>query len=271
LRKQGVNWKFVRHDVRFTPLPFGKDEFDLVLVQNVSLVFSRGANFAGLVADLIRCTKPGGVWEIRNSDFLVRSITEHLPAQRRPPVNRNHADQIENLLVPLGYAFEQAQNRSIQEANAWITEACLKLRAEPAASVLYAQIIMQEPDLENLALLRAAVPLGEMCFERRFTFGRDGGGKQKSGASRMYDDQTPRTNQPRLTPKQAALRQTAVHLYLGQLEAMEVMLRDVSGKEYEEWHTWLTAMRSELLDSSKSSLTGECLEISAWWVSKVDK
>jgi hypothetical protein len=71
-----------------------------------------------------------------------------------------------------------------------------------------------------------------------------------------------------LTEDQSALRRTALMTVVQMIEGMEPVLREISGKNSEEWGNWWTSMTANLTDPSRGSLTGESLELGAWWATK---
>jgi hypothetical protein len=55
------------------------------------------------------------------------------------------------------------------------------------------------------------------------------------------------------------------------IESLEPLLKEVSGKNSEEWGHWWTSMMADLMDPSRGAVSGECLEIGAWWATKVEE
>ncbi|PTB72400.1 hypothetical protein M440DRAFT_1394739 [Trichoderma longibrachiatum ATCC 18648] len=85
--------------------------------------------------------------------------------------------------------------------------------------------------------------------------------------SKGKEPPTPRVEKKTLTPGQIALRQTALLTQVQEIQALEPILREVSGKSQDEWDMWLTKMMSDLMDESGTAL-GECLEFGAWYAKK---
>lgn len=75
-------------------------------------------------------------------------------------------------------------------------------------------------DVENH---RVAIPLGELRWERE-------AGKLKKGGTAQ--------EKSTLTEEQAALRYTALLVVIQLIESLEPLLKDVSGKNQEEWQRW---------------------------------
>jgi hypothetical protein len=63
------------------------------------------------------------------------------------------------------------------------------------------------------------------------------------------------------------LRRTALLTVVQQIQALEPVLREVSGKSQDEWDTWLGKMMNDLVRENGTSW-GECLEVGAWWAKK---
>jgi hypothetical protein len=112
---------------------------------------------------------------------------------------------------------------------------------------------------------RVAIPLGEPRWEREAageTMKRRGSeaGKLKKG-SVMLESSI-------LTKEQAALRHTALLVVIQLIESLEPLLKEVSGKNQEEWQRYWNSMINDLLEQ-KGASSGECLEVGIWWCKKV--
>jgi len=51
------------------------------------------------------------------------------------------------------------------------------------------------------------------------------------------------------------------------IESLEPLLKEVSGKNQEEWQRWWGFMMTNLLEQ-KGASSGECLEVGVWWATK---
>lgn len=264
---QGMNWKFVQHDVRRLPLPFDDEEFGLIMLKDLSLVLPSGPPFQKFLDETIRLLQPGGTLEIWESDHIVRSL-----AQRPPPPSSKQlfegriAEHTATFLVPPGTQFVPAQNKYMRQANTWITDALDARKLPPTPCVRIAQLLYQEPDfLGDVGTRRVAIPLSELRWEREAF-------KHARSNSDMVDSpmrQKARSREWPLRPDQAAIRQTALLTVLQNIESMEPMLKEASGKNSEEWSYWWASMMTDLLDPAKGALNGECLEVGAWWATKL--
>ncbi|KAK0247057.1 hypothetical protein LTR29_008436 [Friedmanniomyces endolithicus] len=271
LNKQGVNWTFVQHDLRRMPLPFDDEEFDLVMLKDLSLVLQIGVPFQKFLDENIRLLRVGGTLEIWESDHVLRSLLPHPPPMSKQLSEQRVADQTATFLIAPGTPFAPAQNRYIQQANAWIQQALDARRLPPTPCARIAQVLYQEPEsLNNVGMRRVAIPLGELRWERdshkhtRSNSDLASAASKKKGKGKLSDSG--------LTLDQLALRQTALLTVLQMIESLEPLLKEVSGKNSEEWSYWWASMMADLLDpsdSSKAASTGEVLEVGAWWATKI--
>ncbi|EME39969.1 hypothetical protein DOTSEDRAFT_47459 [Dothistroma septosporum NZE10] len=265
-RKQGVNWTFVQHDIRRLPYPFEDETFDSVMVKDMSLSMPLNLHSERILNDAIRLVKKGGTFECWDSDYVLRSMLPDVaPAPSRYADEQDVAEETGSFALSPGHPFAPAQNKYIQKANQWITEALDRRKLHPTPCARIAEMLLQEPALEDVKQRRVAIPLSELRWEKKASQEKrisNGHGSPMSTGSRHEGARDP------LTPDQAALRQTALMTVLQMIESMEPMLMAFSGKNSEEWSTWWSGMMSELLDPSKAALAGECLEIGAWWATK---
>lgn len=278
LSKQGIDWRFIQHDLRRIPLPFDDEEFDVVVAKDLSLALSPGQHSQRLLDEMIRVVRKGGIFEVWETDHLIRSL---LPHPRRSVGTQagddeDHAVATATFPISPGTPFTNAQNRFIQDANSWITEALDRRRFSSTPSVRVAQVLLQEDTLTELEYRRIAIPLGEPRWER------DVVGRSNSIAAATTPT-TPRHQSSGLyrtasgpldggasclTEEQAALRYTALLVVVQFIESLEPLLKEVSGKNQEEWQRWWALMLADLLEN-KGASSGECLEIGAWWSRKM--
>ena len=269
LKKEGVNWTFVQHDIRKLPLPFDDEEFDLVMLKDLSLVVPLGKHSQHFLDESMRILAEGGTLEIWESDHTVRSLSPHSP----PPQTKMRADQAiadstATFLIGLGTPFTAAQNKYLASANNWISKALDEKKLPPNPCARIAQMLYQEPEtLADVGTLRIAIPLGELKWERDgfSNSRRDSYAASELLASRGKGKDTIKV----LTPDQAALRHTALLTVLQHIESLEPLLKEACGKNTEEWSHWWASMLADLLDPRKGALTGECLEVGAWWATKL--
>ncbi|KIW02901.1 uncharacterized protein PV09_05949 [Verruconis gallopava] len=259
LKQQGVNWKFVQHDIRKVPLPFEEEEFDLVLMKDLSLVLPLGPQQERLFDDAIRVLRSGGVLEIWDTDYLVRTLLPHPPAPlSKRAEEHEHAIRTATFLISPATPFAKTQNKYLTDSNSWIQDALDARKLSPTPCGRMQPMLLQEPDtLEDIGFRRVAIPFGELKWER------DNAAKRgKSRAS--LADAVPSS----LTPEQADLRASALLSTVMFIESMEPFLRKVSGKNAEEWTRWWNWMMTDLYEDGGAN-NGDCIEIGAFWARKI--
>jgi SAM-dependent methyltransferase len=270
LNKHGVNWKFVQHDFRRLPLPFDDGEFDLIMLKDLSLAVPIGTPSEKFVDEIIRILREGGTLEIWESDHVIRSLVPHPPpaASKKNFHDAGSAEETATFPIALGTPFAPARNKYILHANKWISEALERRKLPPAPCARIAQVLYQEPDtLGDVGFRRVAIPFSELRWEREnFDHSHSAGEAVDSPLSSKGKS---KLNDRVLTEEQAELRQTALLTALQKVESLEPLLKEVSGKNSEEWSHWWASMMADLLDPSKAALSGECLELGAWWATKL--
>ena len=276
LKQQGVNWRFVQHDLRISPLPFEDGEFDFMFVKDTVLCAAGVGVQINPLGELMRYVKPGGVVEVWESDMLFRCL---LPFPHvAPGASSEDVDQAvetATYTTTSGTAFTKAQNKYLLDYNTWVEKGLDKLKLPAAPCALMGFTFSSEPDLYiDVGCRRIAIPFGEIRWEGEAspkagedpqTSGRRNSGSRPSSRNLKARD-SPRTTLP-LTPDQAALRQTALTTVIGLIESLEPMLMKESEKEQNEWDRWWAGMTADLLEKN-GTLGGECLEVGAWWARK---
>lgn len=306
LQRQGVNWKFVEHDVRKVPWPFQHGYFDLIMAKDLSLVMPLALESESVLSEIVKFIRPGGVLEVWDSDHVIRSLHPNTPiASRKKPQEQFIAERTATFSIPPGHPFLPTQSRHLQQANAWIMQALFARDLHPMPCVRLAEIMLQEDELEGFGARRVAIPLGGLKEERSEWEGwkdqqslrsgcstpsgqsmRSGHDSLRIGGSSEFElsvtgsmtghdspMSTGSTDQIKvakpLTPEQAALRQTALITVLQFIQSMEPLLKEVNGKTSDEWNNWCSSMMTDLLDPSQAGLSGECLELGVWWTQRV--
>jgi hypothetical protein len=297
LKKQGVNWKFVQHDVRVMPWPFEDNYFDLIMAKDLSLVMPLALESESVMSAIVQYIRPGGVLEVWDGDHVVRSLHPNTPvASRKKPQEQSTADLTATFSIPPGHPFLPTQSKHLQQANAWMMQSLFARELHPMPCVRIAEIMLQEDELDGFGYRRVAIPLGGLKEERAQWEGWKEHESMRSGRS-TPSGQSIRNDSPSLgahsirsghdslmstgstdqlkgssrilTPDQAALRQAALLNVLQFIQSMEPLLKEVSGKTSDEWNTWCSSMMTELLDPSQAGLSGECLELGVWWTHKL--
>jgi ubiquinone/menaquinone biosynthesis C-methylase UbiE len=268
LQEQGVNWNFVQHDIRKVPLPFEDEQFDLVLLKDLSLVAQLGPQSERLLDDAIRVLRSGGVLEIWETDHTVRSLHPHPPP---PPGSRpdelDCAMRTGTYLISAATPFGQSQNKYLMNSNEWIQEALDRRRLSPMPCARMQPMLLQEPDtLKNIGFRRVAIPFGELKWERedpdRSSLYSSRHNSETS-LGRLQEDQD-----TILSDEQVSLRATALLVVVQFIESLEPLLKDVSGLNQEEWQRWWNWMVADLHENGGAK-TGDCLEVGAYWARKV--
>jgi len=267
LQRQGIDWRFVQHDLRKLPLPFDDEEFDIVMMKDLSMVMTLGPPSQKIIDEATRILKSGGTLEMWETDHIIRSILPHPP----PPPGKNPEEytcamSTGTFLISTITPFTDVQNKYLQDSNAWIQEALDQRKLSPTPCSRISQILLQETEtLCEVENRRVAIPLGEPRWEREAAGekikrrGSEAGNLMKGGA--MFDSSI-------LTREQAALRHTALLVVIQLIESLEPLLKQVSGKNQEEWQRYWNSMINDLLEQ-KGASSGECLEVGIWWCKKV--
>ncbi|KAF1817644.1 hypothetical protein P152DRAFT_454217 [Eremomyces bilateralis CBS 781.70] len=266
LGKQGMDWRFVAHDLR-RPLPFSDSQFDLVIMKDMSLVTPVGEGTQQLLDETIRVLKRGGALEIWECDHAIRCLQlDHSASfSRTSEEELTQAKKTATYPINSATVFGEPQNTYLHQASAWIENIldARGLSATPGSRMTAA--LLQEPDdLCEIGFRRVAVPLTETRWERESGIDWE---------SKIFPDQEQPTKdqgdevQSVLTDEQAALRATALMTVVQILEGLEPLLTDLSRKNAEEWARWWSGMKGNLLQG-RGAEHGECLEIGAWWARK---
>ncbi|KAF2459683.1 S-adenosyl-L-methionine-dependent methyltransferase, partial [Lineolata rhizophorae] len=282
LSRQGIRWRFVRHDLRKVPLPFDDGDFDLVMMKDLSWVMPIGLPSQRLLDECIRVLRPGGTLEVWETDHVVRSLAPHPPPTPSGQAGRRAEDDrcaAQTATFPISPAtpFTTAHNGFLQDANAWIQDALDRRKLPPTPCTRVSQMLLQEPEsLTDIDCRRVAVPLGEPRWEqaegvatgtrsRKNSEAGAGAGAGAVGGGGVGAGT--RAAKSLLTEEQQALRHLALLNVVQKIESLEPLLKEVSGKNQEEWQRWWSWMMADLLEN-KGASSGECLELGAWWARK---
>lgn len=267
LARSGMNFRFVQHDIRRTPLPFDDGAFDLVMVKDMSMALPFGAPFQQLLDECLRVLREGGTIEVWESDHIIRTLAPHPPpAPTRDLRERDDAARSATYCVAPGTPFTPTQNKYLRQANAWIAEALDRRKLTATPCVRIGQLLTQEPGLCAVGSRRVAIPLSEVSWERSSS--RSNSGDLHDSPMSTGSRAKGRLANQQLTEEQLALRQTALMTVLQMIEGLEPFLREVSGKNTEEWGNWWASMMTNLTKDENNTLDGESLEMGAWWATK---
>ena len=270
-----IIWRFVQHDLRKTPFPFGDGEFDLIMVKDISLA-TPSTRLQELMDEYLRILRPGGSLEIWDSDHTLRMLLPH--AQLPTAVGKSNGENEEQeranatgtYILTAHTSLTTPQNQYVVDYNGWVSRALEKRKLTPIPCTLFQPMLLQEAeDLHDIDGRRLAIPLGEILWER------EGIGAilkdSSTGQSSLLHSLTDKgqgVERKTLSSGQAALRHTALLTIVQKIEALEPLLREASGKGQDEWDRWLSNMMNDLMKQNGVSW-GECLEVGAWWATKM--
>lgn len=265
-----MNWRFVQHDMRRMPWPFAKEEFDLIMVKDLSLAM-RTDMYQLVIDECIRLLLPGGTLELWDSDHTIRMLRPHVPESS--PTSAGDEDSHDAAISAGAYIItpntplSAPLNNYLVEYNAWLVKA-LEAKSLPYApcTVVGAMFLQEAEALVGAESLRLAVPLSELKWEREGV----GGVVTKDG--KIYVEtkgkgRDAHPNRKTITAAQSALRRTALLTVVQMIQSLEPILREVSGKSQDEWDGWSGKMVNELMKENGTAW-GECLEVGAWWAQK---
>ncbi|CZT08442.1 related to SAM binding motif containing protein [Rhynchosporium agropyri] len=267
-----MNWRFVQHDLRRQPLPFRDEEFNLIMIKDLSMVTPTTGMQQVLMDEYLRILKPGGTLEIWDGDHSLRMLLPHAPPSTKEDEDDTdneeqvHTNAMGTYTLTRQTPLAAPHNTYLNDFNTWISKAleARKLTSMPCTSIL-PMLLQESEDLTEIEFRRLAIPLDEVRWEREgvgqaVTQGSNGNEISTKGKSREEDRRT-------LTAGQLALRRTALMTVVQMIESLEPLLREASGKDQLEWDSWQGRMMNDLLNQNGTSW-GECLEVGAWWARK---
>ncbi|KAK4229786.1 hypothetical protein QBC38DRAFT_76476 [Podospora fimiseda] len=277
-----MNWRFVQHDMRKLPFPFPDGSFDLVMVKDLGLATSMAMQ-QGLVEEYIRLVRPGGTVEIWETDHTLRMLRPHVPETPTPREGGDDEDGSNSedeqrgvgalgaYNITANTPLSQPLNNYLVDYNGWISRALEARDLFCMPCTVLGPLLVQEAEiLKGVGSIRLAIPLSEVRWEREGVGGvvtKDGKSYIESKARKLGKDGMP-VGGKALEPAAAAVRRTALTVVVQQIQSLEHILREVSGKSQDEWDAWVGKMTNDLVRENGTSW-GECLEVGAWWAQKV--
>ena len=278
-----MKWRFVQHDLRRVPLPFRDEEFDFIMVKDMSLATPTTME-QPLIDEYLRILAPGGTIELWESDHTIRMLRPHVPEPVAPSGSvadgdveeTSEEDDEQDEVAKLG-AYQMTANTPLSsplnhfllEYNGWLARALEARSLSTVPCTVIGPMLIQEAEiLTGQGSRRLAIPLSEVRWEREGV----GGVVTKDGKSyiqtkgRVAAGKEGGTGKA-LEPAAAALRRTALLTVVQMIQSMEHILREVSGKSQDEWDAWLGKMMNDLVRENGTNW-GECLEIGTWWARK---
>ena len=261
-----MKWRFIQHDLRQRPWPFGDEEFDLIMVKDACLMVPSHV-YQLFIEEYLRLLRPGGVLEIWDSDPTFRMLRPHVPSALPGSEEAEEHEAALDLgayLMTSKTPLSAPLNSFLVEYNTWLSRTLEGRQLSPVPCSLISAFLHQEAeDMMDIKSKRLAIPLSEVRWEREGVGGvvtKDGKSyvemKAKSAPNQKVEKKT-------LTPGQSALRKTALLTVAQQVSALEPILRDASGKSQDEWDAWVAKMMADLMSESGTSW-GECLELGVW-------
>lgn len=281
-RAQGMNWRFVEHDIRMVPFPFEDESFDLVVFKDVSLVLPNGQPSQLLLDEALRLLRSGGTLEIWETDHLLRSILRHTPHLPTQPPDTKGTEDIRQALATATFEitpatpFGPVESTYLEDYNSWMQKLLDRRKLTPLPCARMLPMLLQETDdLCDIGSRRVAIPLMEMIWEdedrilseaREWALMSD---RRRPSQARLMNDaaSTSSSGQTALSKEQRAIRSTALSSFTQLVESVEPLLREVSGKSSEDWCLWWNCLMEDLHDEDSAS-SGACLEIGAFWAKK---
>lgn len=269
-----MNWRFIQHDLRRVPLPFRDEEFNLIMIKDLSLVTPTTGMQQILMDEYLRILKPGGTLEIWDGDHTLRMLCPHAPPSTLED-DSDSEDEEQARTTAMGTykltpqtPLAAPQNQYLQDYNIWISKALEARRLTPMPCTAMRPMLLQESEaLVEIDSRRLAIPLGEVRWEREGVGGAITASQNGINPSAGTKGKGKEIGHRLLTPGQAALRRTALMTVVQMIESLEPLLKEASGKGQDEWDRWQGNMMNDLLKNNGTSW-GECLEVGAWWARK---
>lgn len=253
-----MKWTFVKHDISRLPWPLG-DKFDFIMVKDMSLAVAESQLQYRILGKYLRFLKPGGTIEIWDSDHVIRMLRQHVTESTpdSDPVEQEMASSLGAYVLSAKTPLSASANSFLSSYNGWIERALEARHLSPVPCTLIGPAMLQESDvLDDIRSRRLAIPFGEVRWER-----------DPGGGGSNEDAQAEEAMQRTLSADQSAMRATALLTVVQQVQALEPILREASGKSQDEWDMWMGKMMENLMSDGGASL-GECLEVGVWWARK---
>ena len=269
-----MNWKFVQHDTRQLPWPLPDASFDLIFCKTMNPVVTE-AYWQPSMDEFIRLLRPGGTFELWERDSTIRMLRPHAPTPRKTG-SAEDDDQITATrlgIYPISAStpLSPPLNTFLSEYNVWVRKVWESRGLNPAPCTVTDHVLLMETEaIEKVKGKRLAIPLAEVRWELEGV----GGVVTKDGKSYVETkNKQPAQGMEKykmLTEAQAALRKMALLQVVEYIKALETSLMEVSGKNSDEWDTWLGKMMADLMGDGAVNW-GECLEVGAWSCKKISR
>lgn len=273
-----MDWRFVQHDLRKTPLPFRDEEFNLIMIKDTSLIapISGSVQQQELMDEYLRILKPGGTIEFWDGDYAIRMLLPNALQSTKDSgdSNNDYNDSNEDRVQEMGIytltpqrPLAPPQNKFLTDYNTWVSKAFEARKLTPLPCTLIRPQLVQEPELTDINDWRLAIPLGDVRWEKEGIGGAITSSSNAGFGAKGKTKESTQQHRKNLTSVQAALRSTALLTVVQLIESLEPLLREASGKGQDEWDRWYANMMNDLMKQNGTSW-GECLEVGAWWAQK---
>jgi len=252
----GMDFTFVKHDLRNPLLPFDDESFDLVVFSNCAFLFEENLeHWVEFTREIRRVLEPGGVYQVWEMDHQVHRIIPQ-------PALRNCTSPEDVLLAKTNGVYYTTSNADygicdnpfLRDLNSWLHQFLEQTNhiSEPVTRLGQLSLL---PGFEKSTMKAIAVPLGkELIWE-----------DPREGDAQSVDIYGSEPHKP--TAAHVALRTAALQVWLQQAEAMEPALRKICRRNEEEWTRWWNSMVESVSEPSGCA-TGDSLVLGSWWCRK---
>lgn len=282
-RKLGINFTFVRHDIRLKKkrkdnahendndkkndeqaqaqaqaesIPFREEFFDFIFIKDASLITTIDCGF---IEKYLALLKPGGSIEVWDSEHKFRTLRPQKPGSGLSSDARAQAEKTKTYAIGprTSWAMYSTKNPRLQEYNAWVEKGFNERKLSVAPSSTISNVFLVESDLlQGIGRRRLAIPLNRMPWERGYETGKH------EEAKKMQQDPS---SAGTLTQEQLALRQTTMTSVVSFIAGMEPLLKNAAGTDMEDWDLWWSALAHTLRTEEYEPVS---LEVGAWWGQK---
>ena len=252
----GLRFDFKQHDFN-TPLPFETGSFDMVFARDVAMGMPCGDMYAGVVTEMVRVLRPGGVLEVHAVDNIIRCL------RRQEEVGYEKGTGA--YVVSPTTGFEETRNVYVKGYNERLSRGLAELGLQPVPCTMIAPAMVGE-GLVGVQGRRLAMPLDEVWWE-------EGGEKWESPGveafrKRMRRSSVHSTATGReggvLTEQEKAVRGLARLCFVQLVEGLEVVLRKEGAMREDEWDRWYRELMWNFMEGG-GLRGGECVEYGVWW------
>jgi SAM-dependent methyltransferase len=253
LRRFGIDWKFVNHDLSTSLLPFADESFDIVVANNMTPSLTEPQWWA-MVPELYRIIKPGGYLEFRERDYTFRRMMPPHDLSAAPTMQDEMiAREIGCYHINEASEFTECLNKFLAQAGEW-TKVLFERKGHHPAAVREFGAVEALPGWGKSNSKRIAIPLSKEAIWEKLP-------------PAPQERREPQPHSTKLNAEQRAIRSMALDIAIGLIESLEPFLKRISRKTDEEWKRWWNAMVVNLFEENGGA-SGEVLEIGVCWCRK---